>query len=136
MHTFFHGWRRKAGLVSLVIACVLMGIWVRSRVVCDAVEVSRGGRGHFIASMQSGVVWCARDSDAQADWRIGSRSLADARVGDMPLAKIVEQLLNADHNQQVNLTVWTIPYWLLTIPTVVLSAYLILWKPRKQPAHA
>lgn len=132
MKAFFHGWRRKLGIVTLVLACALMGMWVRSRVVCDSLEYSKGVRSHFIASMQSGIVWCSRDSETQADWRFGSRSLADARLGDMSLAKIVEQLENANHNQEVHLIVWTIPYWLMTIPMVALSTWLILGKPRKQ----
>ena len=34
--------------------------------------------------------------------------------------------------------VWRIPYWSLVFPLTLLSAFLILWKPRKQtgPDHA
>jgi hypothetical protein len=35
MHTFFHGWRRKAGLVSLVMALAMFGLWMRSMVHYD-----------------------------------------------------------------------------------------------------
>ena len=33
MGEFFHGWRRKVGIVTLVIACVFMAGWVRSATV-------------------------------------------------------------------------------------------------------
>lgn len=35
MHTFFHGWRRKAGVFALAVAMVLTGGWIRSRTVND-----------------------------------------------------------------------------------------------------
>jgi hypothetical protein len=31
MHTFFHGWRRKAGVVTLVMAVVVTAAWVLYR---------------------------------------------------------------------------------------------------------
>ena len=35
MFTFFHGWRRKAGVLTLLLACVVMGGWVRSLAITD-----------------------------------------------------------------------------------------------------
>jgi hypothetical protein len=39
MHTFFYGWRRKVGVVTLVMACVFMGVWIRSRVAPDTITI-------------------------------------------------------------------------------------------------
>lgn len=39
MHTLFHGWRRKAGVATLVMACVLSGFWVRSLIFADIISV-------------------------------------------------------------------------------------------------
>ncbi|MEK6262669.1 MAG: hypothetical protein AABP62_29075 [Planctomycetota bacterium] len=36
---FFKGWRRKAGLVTLVMACVLGVGWMRSMVIRDAFRI-------------------------------------------------------------------------------------------------
>lgn len=40
MREFFKGWRRKAGLVTLVIACMLMGLWMRSYGTMDQISYS------------------------------------------------------------------------------------------------
>jgi len=35
MGEFFKGWRRKTGVVTLVMACVFMSAWVRSQTTID-----------------------------------------------------------------------------------------------------
>ncbi|HEY4263043.1 MAG TPA: hypothetical protein VGM98_22975 [Schlesneria sp.] len=39
MRTFFYGWRRKAGVVTLVMALAFMGLWMRSRASDDELAV-------------------------------------------------------------------------------------------------
>jgi hypothetical protein len=39
---------------------------------------------------------------------------------------------SAEVHSSILWRVWHIPYWSLTIPLTLLSAYLILWKPRKR----
>ena len=39
MGDFFRGWRRKIGLLSLVLALLFMGVWVRSLSVMDVINV-------------------------------------------------------------------------------------------------
>ena len=41
MSEFFKGWRRKLGLFTLVMACVLTGIWLRSLVHRTEISVSK-----------------------------------------------------------------------------------------------
>lgn len=58
MREFFRGCRRKAGCVTLVLACLLMGVWVRSRVYTDGVMVYRDKHvSWFVASSKGGVKW-------------------------------------------------------------------------------
>ena len=38
MGNFFRGWRRKLGVVTLLLACVAMGGWVRSLVIKDRID--------------------------------------------------------------------------------------------------
>lgn len=39
MWSFFHGWRRKAGVVTLVMALAMAAAWVRSCVVDDLIQI-------------------------------------------------------------------------------------------------
>jgi hypothetical protein len=43
MSEFFRGWRRKIGVVTLVLACVFIGIWIRSKNLSDSF-ISPAGR--------------------------------------------------------------------------------------------
>jgi len=40
MGEFFHGWRRRIGLVTLMVACVFTAGWVRSLGACDQIHCS------------------------------------------------------------------------------------------------
>ena len=45
MPTFFHGWRRKAGCVTLVMAWVFARMWERSPYSDDSITLTPGARG-------------------------------------------------------------------------------------------
>ena len=40
MREFFQGWRRKVGVVTLVMACVLTAGWVRSFLIRDILSIN------------------------------------------------------------------------------------------------
>jgi len=40
MGDYFKGWRRKCGLLTLMMACVAMGGWVRSRDTFDELQIN------------------------------------------------------------------------------------------------
>ena len=42
MAAFFHGWRRKTGCVTLMMALLLMALWVRSDWQVDVVQTRVG----------------------------------------------------------------------------------------------
>jgi hypothetical protein len=42
MHTFFHGWRRKAGVATLLLALALIGGWIRSFQIFDEINCPLG----------------------------------------------------------------------------------------------
>ena len=57
MSTFFHGWRRKAGCVSLVMASALMGTWERTFWATDILWMSaRESTLCMIRSLDSRIV--------------------------------------------------------------------------------
>ena len=124
MREFFHGWRRKAGCVALVLACAVMGLWFRSFAIFDVISLANGQQQHQIASASGRLFWGAwrersRHSRPRNEWeRIGtSRRTRDE----------VDIQLESFHNFR-----WIIPYWSVVLPLTLLSAYLILWEPRKR----
>ena len=56
MHTFFHCWRRKAGCIALVMACVVMGEYARSQSCSDRLWVSLTPTRRLSLKSQSSVV--------------------------------------------------------------------------------
>ena len=131
MGEFFKGWRRKAGLVTLVMACLLMVAWMRSYGRYDEVRFSL----HSISSDGGALLWGRHvpatgrrhilDTSENAhvaafvwyrDWG-GFRS--EHRIFTQPN-------VFSEHNS------WTIPYWSLVLPLTLLSAWLILVTPRNE----
>lgn len=117
MHTFFHGWRRKAGIISLVVACVMTGLWNRSLFVEDLVAFPRRQAFDSLNGnlyWDSGAIftfnpgWCA--------WR--THDLRNPRQLEVSLAHWEQS-----HSMRI-------PYWSMVSPLTLLSAYLLLWKPR------
>lgn len=120
MKDFFHGWRRKGGVVTLVMASILMAVWIRSGVVIDAVKFSPPPYDsiHYLTSAGGSVQWMRREF---AGGRIATFWYTE-RLASRP-----DMNLNVDDNIGI---AWTISYRSIVIPLTLLSAYLILWKPR------
>ena len=123
MSTFFDGWRRKAGCVLLVLACVFMAGWIRSRMIGDAIMFPVGRRQNAIVALNGTVHWWAV-TNGPADWGFDS--------SDRPVDELTDEI----HELQIQLEPfqfrdWCVSYWSITVPLTLLSAYLILWKPRK-----
>ena len=120
MKEFFHGWRRKTGIITLVMACLFATVWVRSLFIEDVVIFLDGFRHHTLISLSGNVYW---DSEAESTFDPGRFTwfTYDLRNPTM-LASSLESVEEA----------FRIPYWSITVPLTVLSAYLLLSKPRKQ----
>ena len=115
MRTFFHGWRRKAGVATLAVACLSATLWIRSFVVevrlaiKDVNFVARSTLGGF------GWSWDYQNEiaeDPAVEWMY-------CPIRDLPSIYRVPA---------------PIPYWPVVLPLTLLSAYLILWKPRNRDA--
>src|SRR5258708_4117292 len=66
MHTFFHGWRRKAGCVALVMACVFTGIWIRSYRIVDTFSFHPdNGPRHYLTLSPYGAQWARKEGSGQ-----------------------------------------------------------------------
>lgn len=114
MKEFLHGWRRKAGIVALAIACVFATGWVRSYVADDHVWL-------YIPYLQSAML----SQEGRISWEVevSNRKTFDLSYG---------MTSRADSLRFVALK-HEMPYLLIVIPPTLLSAYLILWKPRPRP---
>ena len=116
MGEFFRGWRRKVGVVTLVMALVAMVGWIRSGFVDEWVAVCLGERTLFVLvstwrglSLES---WPGMPPDSPPFlWRSNQHNPSDG--------------LTPDDGQL------RIPYCFIVIPLTLLSAFLLLTKPRK-----
>ncbi len=106
MSTFFHGWRRKAGCVALVMACMFAALWLKNLfgpALPYRLQIDCDQRGFRVAIQE--VVFTA------------------STTGTVVVLKRTDTWFNR--------LVVPLPYWSITIPLTPLSAYLILW-PRKR----
>ena len=108
MHTFFHGWRRKAGVATLGFAVVVTAAWVRSLVMGDVFYL---GEFEFIS----------QNGQFSGIYAPGSPPFPQHHIS-IPLA---------DNPGFVHFSS-CVNYWPFAITLVAISAYLILWKPRKR----
>lgn len=129
MKQFFHGWRRKAGLVTLVMACVVATSWVRSLQFCEQAWCSVFSTHVWLNHHDGHVAIILVKGDPHDDW--GWQSLLLREVALVPLP---ESWLWESRPER---TVVAFPHWAFAVPSALLSAYLLLGKPQKreEPRH-
>src|SRR4051812_44068427 len=57
MRELFKGWRRKFGVVTLVVACVFTAGWVRSLTNGNSLFLLALGKRHIVASERGALWW-------------------------------------------------------------------------------
>ena len=134
MGDVFLGWRRKTGLVVLVLSLALTCGWLRSRFQCDQVWISVVNRRHHVLSLDDMIVWQA--CDISGEWfsvRCWSHPLTPPAgvTSDEWIARGWRSL-SYELRQSSGHGEWKVPYWTVVIPSTVLSAFLILWKTRSE----
>ena len=144
MGEFLHGWRRKLGVVTLLMACLFMAGWVGTLSEGASICLS-GGSSLFIMTSLNGSVGCYefRGSDISGlkstpfpSW--GKQFLGDfPEWADNPLITWRLRCLGfgvSDKSLRIGdyeVAIRLVPYWSITIPLTLLSAFLLLSKPRK-----
>jgi hypothetical protein len=103
MSEFFDGWRRKLGTVTLMMACVLMTGWLRGRFGCDDNASIFVGESTYV-----GVVLCPYEILFHKFKQFPESNMAPTRETVLLI----------------------VPYWSVVNPLTLLSAYLLLSKPR------
>lgn len=127
MHIFFHGWRRKVGCVTLVMSLAVMGLWMRSRIVCDLFGIPIGERQTVLWSLDGKAYWFGCNADG-GDWF----GLTSRQLNQKVLDGVNRQRAELAQQPAMEYKEWSVPYLPVAIGLTLLSAYLILWKPRKQ----
>ncbi|WP_029246751.1 hypothetical protein [Schlesneria paludicola] len=146
MREFFRGWKRKLGVVTLVMACMLAILWVRSLCVWDGLQFCSGkdSMENFVSVDQS-LIWGRLHIE---NHELASMTMFHVMKSDyMPLDACLKRMalnctwygpgfgvgappLELRLDWGFRSTYWIIPYWSLVIPLTLLSACLLFSKPR------
>ena len=154
MPPYFHGWRRKIGVLTLGLACVFAVGWVRSRTHLDRVTFFKYGCAiHCLTSDRESIQWfvtTAPENDpmlSQTLFDLKSYPTSEMLVNSLyrPIFNqpphlekhwnvgsfdISEALFRVTISGDFNIFLVNTPYWSIVIPLALLSAWLLLSKPR------
>ena len=140
---FFHGWRRKLGVMTLAMACVFTLGWMRSLYFCNGYLIlSDDPAFHLIYSVPNRFGWVFVKNEGgiiPRHYRSGERGRrvnAANPESDRPYVLIYGPVESTHEVAQAfeRGPQWCLPYWSIVIPLTLLSAYLLLSKPRSKPA--
>jgi hypothetical protein len=127
MQNYFHGWRRKTGVVTLLMACGLMGMWIRSLNRNDWVGLSANYKLVLLLHSSEGEIWWQTTQDPHDAPPYEPLWWGSSQHGLVPTLPPIE-----DDDSRAVPTV-CVPYWSIAIPFTLLSAYLILAPSLKRP---
>jgi hypothetical protein len=142
MRGFFNGWRRKVGCVALAMALGSMTGWIRSLLVLDIIRIPAGTLTSIgIESKRQSLCfsWIQDNSESKLEnelpisfWMALDPSLRGTELSLSYLGYNMGEFgwlvtLGDEYPRGIILAV---PYWSVTMPLTLLSACLILWKPR------
>jgi hypothetical protein len=144
MREVFRGWKRKLGVVTLAMACGFIIGWVRSLSVMDVLQIGSGSRTmEHCVSTNGSLIWGRfRTEDPNSVivfpiWGTSGSSTIEAFLEHANLRCNWRSFgfgrgdLNIDSLDRSRHTFWMIPYWSIILPLTVLSAFLLLTKPRQ-----
>lgn len=153
MRGLFRGWKRKVGVVTLLMAVLLIVGWIRSYLVCDTVNIQTGPfTVQFISSVDALLMWMG--IDGRKSWVVPKVHFWETTDSyDLDQNGLNHESRRLDwHNSavynfseqwytgaeeppiEVEMAFWIFPYWSIVLPLTLLSAYLLLGKPRRATA--
>lgn len=150
MREFFRGWRRKAGVVLLVMACASLTVWLRSQIATDEVRIERRGTRDVFHSFDGRIYWCRvtlRPGTVPPNVFPPLVAWKTYDLSHSPNSRLVGPFderpntynwgwcgfyFGSEYYVNGKDAIWAVPYWSLLVPLTLLSAYLVLWKPRKR----
>jgi hypothetical protein len=135
MKEFFHGWRRKVGCLSLLLACLIAGAWM----LCEmrrhnGVSFPLFNRQHVVYAVDGQIVWMGMPHGDV--WLLSSEDYEAMAEFIMRIDGSWDKILEIqDLKKDTAIKMWAVPVWSVVLPLTFLSAYLIVWKPRKRANH-
>ena len=147
---FFFGWKRKLGVIMLLMSCLFMAGWVRSLGEIDVIHVPLGNH-HEIAFSSGGYSLACRagwdeEGNEFLDWETQPASNYDPSrrfsaiidIGfDDPIqwfgkwAGFGIGVTPPKFRHFLREVYMIIPYWMITIPQTLVAGLLILARPLK-----
>ncbi len=136
----FKPWRRKIGVVTLLIACVSAAGWVRSLVIMDRIIWTDKGSMSSLTSM-NGTFWWFRVAPLSSTNRFVWRS---TKTPNSPIDPWVDYdpswrwnfsgiqfgVGQSNKHPDIGIFICEMPYWFVIFPLTIISACLLLTKPR------
>ena len=145
MGDFFHGWRRKTGCATLLMALAFMAGWVRSFTVGDDFKFTSGFHHYFLLTSYSGEIQLLGWEDPYPQpnfvfyrsWRPSEvhwsqpEPLKDLAIFNLSRAiRFTRFTLMIAPGTTTPLKGFVCPYWIFVIPLTFLSGSLLLTKTR------
>lgn len=142
MFGYFRGWKRRAGLVTLALACLLAIGWVRSVFYEELFQIvlpDRFNGTHAIESSHSTISWTSMGPILD----VGEIYWSSIHVGKERETALTEMWPQYhDFLRSKHAIRWQAPYWYLVLPLTLLSVSLLFskhcqptnLKPSQEPA--
>lgn len=150
MFTFFRGWQRKAGVITLLMALALLGLWMRSHVVTDQLwkeppdsdDVRFGTSGGSIYWIRQTIWWEKPRSRDGWNWIAepyhdlveldGFRCTERHWICGAEIVVARPEKIAIDGSGLLRIGYWRCSLLWLVLPLTMVSAYLLIRKPRKR----
>lgn len=146
MREFFGGWKRKLGVVTLLMACVSAAGWLRSTTKIDVCYfrglsaewkwmLLSGGQKFYVmraANVSTLTYDVGNETEAMLILQDRRSSLEGAYWSQPGSVNRVPGIFSSDQDKHPIASM--IPYWSVTIPLTLMSAWLLLSKPRTRQA--
>jgi hypothetical protein len=148
MRDFFQGWRRKAGAVTLVIACIFMAGWIRGLSTFDAIFLGTSDSlvTHDLSFSDHGIQWTRTECLTEKRFRRKTEWIS-VPIGSLNIGKSEREwhwkfrgfgiaIGDSVFRSAIRTSIRNIPYWAFITPLMLLSAWLLLNKPKPKLSTA
>lgn len=152
MAEFFSGWKRKVGVATLVLACLLAIGWLRSLDRTDRITIRGNDRTvEWMVSTRGNLEWQWFRTDRPGRWtakqfaglanvviKITSHdettviqwnwAVLGMGVGEFGCATLdyLKEFDRSSHLDEVSFRLWRVPYWPFVVSLTALSSLLLL----------